>query len=309
MNGVPLLPLVASLSTLLVGCGLALARLAERDARFTARLRAASGQAARSAGEPGGGASWLQPLRILGELVRRSGMLSRKTIADLEQTLSATAHRPETALPLFLGAKLALMGALPALAWVLLKALAIHLPPLIVLAVAAIAGMLLPDMIIKRIRRRYLRAVERGLPDALDLLIICAEAGLPLEAGLDRVAAEFRATNRPAATELLTTSSEMKILTDRRQALVNMGTRTRLDIMVRLGGTLAQTMQYGTPLTQALRVLSAEMRQMTLTAFEQRAARLPVLLTMPMIVFILPCIMLVIAGPAIVQVLTAFHHR
>ena len=107
--------------------------------------------------------------------------------------------------------------------------------------------------------------------------------------------------NAPAAAELKLTASEMKILADRRRALLNMGTRTGLEVMTRLGGTLAQTIQYGTPISQALRVLAAEMRQTTLTRFEEKAAKLPVMLTIPMILFILPCIFLVVGGPAAVS--------
>jgi tight adherence protein C len=84
-----------------------------------------------------------------------------------------------------------------------------------------------------------------------------------------------------------------------------MGKRTQLDSMIRLGSTLAQSMKYGTPLTQALRVLAAEMRQTMLTQFEAKAAKIPVLLTIPMILFILPCIFVVVAGPAAVQVMAS----
>jgi tight adherence protein C len=95
----------------------------------------------------------------------------------------------------------------------------------------------------------------------------------------------------------------MKILPERRQALINMGIRTELDSLVRLGAVLAQSLKYGTPLTMALRVLAAEMRQMMLTRFEARAARIPVLLTLPMILFVLPCVFIVVAGPAAMEVM------
>jgi tight adherence protein C len=91
-------------------------------------------------------------------------------------------------------------------------------------------------------------------------------------------------------------------MADSRVALANMGNRTGIDGLTRLGTTLIQSMQYGTPLSHAMRVLSAEMRQETLTRFETRAARLGVLLTLPMIVFILPCVFMVVGGPAAVQV-------
>ena len=174
---------------------------------------------------------------------------------------------------------------------------------MLAMAGMAMAGLLAPDLVIRRLRRQYLAAVERGMPDALDLLVICAEAGLPLETGLARVAEALRESNRPTSLELAAVASEMKILPDRRQALINLGLRTGLDSTVQLGGTLAQTLQFGTPLTQALRVLAQKMRDSALTRFEERAAWLPVFLAIPMILFILPCVVLVVGGPAAVQVI------
>ena len=163
-------------------------------------------------------------------------------------------------------------------------------------------------MIIGRLRAQYLAAVERGLADALDMMVICAEAGLALEASIERVASEIRAAHPAVASELSLTSGEMRVTNDRRIALVNMGVRTKLPSLKRLGGTLVQTVQYGTPLGQALRTLSVELRQETLTRFEEKAARLPVLLTMPMILFILPCVFIVVGGPAAIQISRQLLH-
>jgi tight adherence protein C len=112
------------------------------------------------------------------------------------------------------------------------------------------------------------------------------------------VSTEIAPAYPEVAYELQLTSTEFRILTDRRVALTNMGTRTGLTVMQRLGGTLVQTLQYGTPLSQALRTLASEMRHEMQIRFETRAARLPVLLTLPMIIFILPCIFIVVGGPA-----------
>lgn len=249
----------------------------------------------------------LQVLQRLGGAIVRSGLLPAKTCADLDRTLVAAGYRAGSALPLFVGAKVLLIGALPALAWSVMEVLELHSPPrLLVAAAAAVLGLLLPDFIIRRLRKRYLLQVEQGLGDALDLLIICAEAGVPLEGGIERVAVDFRGSNGPTAGEFETISHEMRILPDRKQALINAGTRTGIEGVVRLGATLAQSMQYGTPLAKALRTLAAESRAATLNRFEARAARLPVLLTLPMIVFILPCLFIVIGTPAVVQALTAF---
>jgi tight adherence protein C len=122
-----------------------------------------------------------------------------------------------------------------------------------------------------------------------------------------RVATELHNAHSEVAEELGQTANELQLISDSRVALTNLGVRTGIDGYKRLGTTLIQTMQYGTPLTEALRQLSAEMRQDSLTRFEARAARLPVLLTMPMILFILPCVFLIAAGPAIIQIMRAFN--
>lgn len=308
MRTLPLLPVACALLLSCVVAAWVLSRHLRAEEAVLRRL-ASVGGAGRAGGQAvpfasaGGGQALL---RRLGGALLGSGLLSRKTIEGLEQTLTAAGYRGSQVLPLFLGAKAGLLVALPlvgflAVEWVGLTGLG----RMVAIAGAAIGGLLLPDLVARRTRKRYLARFEHGLPDALDLLVICAEAGLPLEAGIERVAAEMRRSNKPTSNELDILSSELKILPDRRQALLNMGQRTGLDTVVQLSGTLAQTLQFGTPLTQALRVLSAEMRERTLVRFEERAARLPVLLTVPMVLFILPCIFLIVGGPAIIQVLRA----
>lgn len=241
-------------------------------------------------------------LAAVGRLLVDGGVLSARTIHELEQTLMAAGFRGDRALAVFVGTKVALLAGLPLLAIAALSVLrpARHVWSFVLLA-SAVGGLLLPDLVARRLRKRYLRELERGLPDALDLMILCSEAGLALEGAVERVATEIRLANRAIATEFALCSSELRILADRRAALLNMAERTRLDQLRRLGTTLAQTLQYGTPLTQALRTLSAEMRHEQLVRFEAKAARLPVLLTVPMILCILPTLFLVVAGPAMLQ--------
>lgn len=246
----------------------------------------------------------LQGLAWIGRLLTRSGILSAATVADLEQTLKAAGFRGDLALTVFIGAKVLLLVCMPLVAAVAFQLLGVG--PLtwkLGLAAATICGLLLPDLIARQLRKRYLRELERGLPDALDLMVICSEAGLALEATVERVAIEIRPAHRAVAAEFAVCSSELRILTDRRAALINMAERTRLNVLRRFGMTLAQTLQYGTPLTQALRTLAAEMRHEQLVRFEAKAARLPVLLTVPMITCILPTLFLVVAGPAMLQVM------
>ena len=174
---------------------------------------------------------------------------------------------------------------------------------LVKLAGGAVVGLLLPETLANNIRQRHLTQVAAGVPDALDMLVICADAGLALEAGLARVAQEIGNLNPALAMELTQTSRELQIGADMRQAMEALGQRTGLVTLKRLATTLSQSLQYGTPLTQALRTLSAELRQEALILFEERAGRLPTMMTIPMILFILPCVFLVVAGPAIVNVM------
>jgi tight adherence protein C len=294
-----------------IALGFILIRISRREDRIRERIRFVQGSArANPAVRVNRLEDALTAVRRLGGFIIDSGILSRKSITDLEQTLAAAGYRAATALPLVVGNKVALMIALPVVFSLLAGSAGVHSNALRWLAAGAGAslGLMLPDLVIGRLRRRYLADVERGLPDALDLLVICADAGLPLETALDRVALEFRESDPPTANEISLTANEMKILPDRRHALVNLGVRTGLDSLIALGGTLAQTLQYGTPLTQALRTLSAEMRHAMLMRFEERAARLPVLLTLPMIGLFLPCVIIVVLGPAGVQVYHMMHH-
>lgn len=304
-----LLPLAGGMLAVLGGLAAAL-RNAVRADRLAQRIhgvRLTCGKAVADTAAQG--SMIVRAIATLGNAIGRSGLLSARTLADFEQTLAASGFRRGNGLGLFIGSKLLLMAVTPAIA--LLATRTFELAMLsrggIVLA-AAVVGMLAPDFGTRWLRRRYVRRLQGGLPDALDLMVICSEAGLALEATISRVASEIRHAHSEVAQELDLTAHELRIITDSRIALRNAGLRTGLEDLKRLGTTLSQTIQYGTPLSQALRTLAAEMRQEMLARFEARAARLPVLLTLPMIVFILPCVFLVVAGPAILQVVRLAGH-
>jgi tight adherence protein C len=139
-------------------------------------------------------------------------------------------------------------------------------------------------------------------------MVICAQAGLGLGTTIVRVAQELRHSHPAIALELAHTANELQMMTDPKTPLVNLGTRCGVESAKRLATTLLQSSQYGTPLTEALRALAAELRNELITRFEARAARMPVLLTLPMVAFILPCVFLVIGGPAVIQVIHALSH-
>jgi tight adherence protein C len=149
--------------------------------------------------------------------------------------------------------------------------------------------------------------LRKQLPDALDLLVICAEAGLSLDAALTRVARELGGSAPQLADEFGLTSVELGFLPNRRQALLNLAKRTDLASVRGVVNTLVQTERYGTPLAHALRVLAAEFRDERMLKAEEKAARLPATLTVPMILFILPTLFLVLIGPAIIRTLETLH--
>ena len=170
----------------------------------------------------------------------------------------------------------------------------------------AFVGYMLPRILLKnQISKRY-TAMRKSLPDALDLLVICTEAGLNLDSGLDRVCKEITNSSPELADEFALTSIELGFLPERKEALLNLASRVDFLSMNTLVNTLLQTEKYGTPLAVALRVLSAEMRDERLMKAEEKAARLPAIMTVPMIVFILPALFIVLIGPAVLKALDAF---
>ncbi len=155
-----------------------------------------------------------------------------------------------------------------------------------------------PDIYLKNKITKRSDAIRKGLPDALDLLVICAEAGLTVDAAFHRVAKELGRAYPELGEEFQLTAIELGFLTDRRQAFENLAHRVALEAVKGVVTTMIQTEKYGTPLASALRVLSAEFRNERMMRAEEKAARLPAIMTVPLILFILPVLFIVILGPA-----------
>ena len=167
-----------------------------------------------------------------------------------------------------------------------------------VVAGALIGSYKAPDVFLKNKIQKRTVAIRKGLPDALDLLVICAEAGLTVDAAFNRVARELGKAYPELGDEFALTSIELGFLTDRRMAFENLAMRIDLDSIRGVVTTMIQTEKYGTPLASALRVLSAEFRNERMMRAEEKAARLPAIMTIPLILFILPTLFIVILGPA-----------
>jgi tight adherence protein C len=312
MSRTTLLVTLLVILILLGGAAAIVAHALQRHDRLNARLRAVRQTAglANNAAAADSAYGFGGLISLIGNAVARSGLLSAKTIERLEHTLASTGLRGSSALGYFVGAKILLMLTVPLLALEVVQRFEISsLIRNVCLAVAAMVGLLGPDWWVGRRHKKYLQAVLHGLPDALDLMVICAEAGLGFEQAINRVASEIQTAHPAISKEFGQTAGELRIVENSAVALGNLASRTGLESVKRMTSMLTQTMKYGTPLTDALRVLSAEMRQDMLIRFETRAARLPVLLTLPMILFILPCIFMIVGGPAYIQVMQNLHHH
>lgn len=166
------------------------------------------------------------------------------------------------------------------------------------IAGALILGYKAPDLYVQNKRTKRTDAIRKGLPDALDLLVICAEAGLTVDAAFSRVSKELGRAYPELGEEFALTSIELSFLSERRQAFENLAYRVDLEAVKGVVTTMIQTEKYGTPLASALRVLSAEFRNERMMRAEEKAARLPAIMTVPLIMFILPVLFIVILGPA-----------
>ncbi len=168
------------------------------------------------------------------------------------------------------------------------------------------AGYKAPEIFLKNKATKRTDAIRKGLPDALDLLVICAEAGLTVDAAFNRVAKELGRAYPELGDEFALTAIELSFLTERKMAFDNLAYRVDLESVRGVVTTMVQTERYGTPLASALRVLSAEFRNERMMRAEEKAARLPAIMTVPLILFILPVLFIVILGPAACSISDAF---
>lgn len=248
------------------------------------------------------------PLRRIGDWLADSPLVGSREVGLLRQNLYAAGFTRPDAVDWYIGFKMVLAGLLLGVAalWVQIGQPSATSALLLLLG-SAVVGLKGPDGVLNQRAATRRAAIDRGLPDALDLLVVCGEAGIGLELALERVASELKGVHPELATELGVTVSEMRLLADRLQGLTNMGDRVRLDSVRTIASTLSQTMRYGTPLGRALRTMTADFRLARQMKMEETAARLPVIITLPMIMFILPSTALVVAGPAFLQLIDALR--
>jgi tight adherence protein C len=155
------------------------------------------------------------------------------------------------------------------------------------------------------LRRRFTATIAQGTPDALDLLVVCTEAGMGLESALERVSIEMELANPPMASILAGLLDDLRVLPSRRDAFNNLGTRSGVEGLRRLGAMLNQSQQYGTPLGSTLRAVAEELRRDRMNKLEEKAVKLPAKLVFPMIGFIMPSLYIVLLGPSFMRLADA----
>jgi tight adherence protein C len=277
-------------------------RIADRDKVQRSRLDAFRGAVPVQSGP----APWY---RQLGSRIAASPFIGVVEQQRLLKLLAAGGIKSHGSLANFIATKVCGAIVLAGLVWMLLE-----LRDLLTmmgfllggLGVAIWLGWRLPDFVLNRIVKRRRLRLEHGMPDALDLLVVCAEAGLSLNQSIDQIARQLVQSHKDVADEFATTSAEMQVLADFGQALDNLVDRTGLPDLRSLVATLKQSLKFGTPLAESLRMIAAEMRATRQALYEQRAARLPVLLAIPMMMFILPCLLMIVGTPVVLRVMEVF---
>ncbi len=212
---------------------------------------------------------------------------------------------PDAAILVFTLGRLVVVLCLGCLAYIVAAKTTWPLP-LLSATVGATAGWFIPIIFIRVGVGRYRKEVSSGLPDAIELLAICADAGISLESGLQRVSKELHLTQPALANELGLTWAEISIFPNRDQALFNLAERTNLPSLRSVVGTLSQSMRFGTPLAQSLRTAALEMRNDRLLRMEEKANRLPGMMTFPVMLLIMPTIFLIVGGPAVIKIMDTF---
>jgi tight adherence protein C len=248
--------------------------------------------------------------RQLGRLIAASPIVGVVEQQRLLKLLQAAGMKSRGSLVNFVAAKVCSAVVLACLAWLMLESqhlfAGVMMLRLGAVGIALMLGWRLPDFILSHLVRRRRLRLEQGMPDALDLLVICAEAGLSLNQAIEEISLQLRLSNKDVADEFSATSAEMRVLPDFGQALDNMVERTGLADLRSLTATLKQSLKFGTPLTESLRMIAAEMRATRHARIEERAARLPVLLAIPMLMFILPSLLMIVGTPLVLRIMDTF---
>jgi tight adherence protein C len=233
---------------------------------------------------------------------------SAENLEQLRAIVQSAGFNPHRTVPIWIGVKIVSMVAFPIIAVFIGEFFG--KPPtdlLIFAAIGGVIGIMGPRFVLSRFKRRFNAALRRGTPDAIDLLVVCSEAGMGLESALERVAEEMKRSNPAMGWVLSSLLDDLRFLPNRRDAFEKLGSVS--DQLRRFGAMMSQSLQYGTPLSQALRAIADELRRDAIIKLEERAHKLAAKLTAPMVIFLLPAMFVIFGGSSYLHLIRAFQQH
>jgi len=244
-------------------------------------------------------------LASLGARYRR--FYSAESLEQLRAFVQSSGFNPRRALPIWIGIKIVCMAIFPIAAVFVGELLGKSTMDLLTFAlIGEVIGIMGPRLILTALKRRFAREIHRGTPDMIDLLVVCSDAGMGLEGGLERVAEEMQRSNPAMAQVLNELLDDLRIMPNRQDAFAKLGSTS--DGLRRFGAMVSQSLQYGTPLSQALRAIAEELRRGSIIKLEERAHQLGAKLILPMAVFLLPAMFIILGGSSFLHLTRAFQH-
>lgn len=236
---------------------------------------------------------------------RYRSFYAEENLEQLRAVLQSSGFNHYRTLPIWIGVKIVSMVLFPVIAF-LLAQLSERAPTdvLVFTMLGVVIGIMGPRLILTVLRRRFDAAIRLGTPDTIDLLVVCSEAGMGLEGALHRVAEEMNQANPAMAWVLYNLLDDLRILPSRADAFEKLASTS--DGLRRLGTMMSQSLQYGTPLSQVLRTIAADLRQERITKLEERAHKLGAKLTIPMVLFLLPAMFIIMGASPFLHLIRAF---
>jgi tight adherence protein C len=251
----------------------------------------------------------LKWLSSIGARYRR--FYSQENLEQMRAVIQSSGFNPHRALPILIGGKTVSMFLFPAAALIFAEFLGSSFTDvLIYTAMGAAIGVMGPRWVMWFIRRRFNASVQRGTADAIDLLVVCSEAGMGLESALEHVAKEMNRSSPAMSGILYALLDDLRVLPNRRDAFENLAQRSSTDGLRRFSVMINQSLQYGTGLSHALRGIAEELRRERIIKLEERAHKLGAKLIIPMVLFMLPAMFVILGGSSFLHLMQAFsqHH-
>ena len=242
-------------------------------------------------------------LSSLGARYRR--FYSAENLEQLRTIVQSSGFNPHQALPIWIGVKIVSAVSFPLIGLFIAEFAGMPLRAMVGFTLmGAVIGIMGPRFILSSLKRKFDAAVRKGIPDTIDLLVVCSEAGMGLESAVERVAEDMGRSNPPMAQVLNSLLDDLRILPNRRDAFVKLGATS--EGLHRFGAMVSQSLQYGTPLSQALRAVAEEIRRDSMITLEKRAHELGAKLIVPMVLFLLPAMFVILGGSSFLHLMQSF---